>query len=225
MSITPHLVGDALIQIIPNPESVTGDPGLGPIAAQEIAIARGRAPANFRDATYRHKRYRVYSSRLQAAADTLIRTAKPLAQTQATLNRLVAILIGLTLGVGAAAALFGRIAADAVVDLPTAGRRSRRHTYQVPVHHSGIGTCNCQSIPGGSRSWPAGALGLDQCDAQQLPANMWPGEWFQGPDGGEGSGEHQVQVVGQDVADPAPVLVAVQQPVGRPGRAVHHTRR
>ena len=114
-STRPVSVGDVLVQIIPGPEDVTTDPGLGPVDHQDIAVAQGQRPGYFRDVFYGRTRYRVYTSQLPAATDTLVRTAKPLATTQATLNRLLLILIGLTFAVGAVAALFGRLAAGTVL--------------------------------------------------------------------------------------------------------------
>jgi two-component system, OmpR family, sensor histidine kinase MprB len=114
-STRPVSVGGVLVQIIPNPQTLTSDPGLGTINEQDIEVAQGRLPGYFRDAFYGRTRYRVYTSQLPSATDTLVRAAKPLATTQATLNRLLLILIGLTVAVGALAALMGRLAAGTVL--------------------------------------------------------------------------------------------------------------
>jgi two-component system sensor histidine kinase MprB len=85
------------------------------LIALDASVARGQAPPYFRDVRYRGVAMRLYTTRLSSSSDALVRTARPLAEAQATITRVRWLLIGLTLGGALAAALLGRLAANTVL--------------------------------------------------------------------------------------------------------------
>jgi two-component system, OmpR family, sensor histidine kinase MprB len=106
-------------QIIPKlKETVLGgnaNPnGFVPLGKTDEEVAGGVAPAYFRDVVFHGTAMRLYTERL-GNTDGLVRTARPLTETSATLGRVRWLLLVLTLGGGAAAALLGRLAAAAVL--------------------------------------------------------------------------------------------------------------
>jgi two-component system sensor histidine kinase MprB len=89
--------------------------GFVPAIGLDASVANGTAPPYFRDVRYRGVPMRLYTMSLSSARDGLIRTARPLTDTTATITRVRWLLLGLTLGGALAAALLGRLAANAVL--------------------------------------------------------------------------------------------------------------
>jgi two-component system, OmpR family, sensor histidine kinase MprB len=89
--------------------------GFVPAIGVDASVANGTAPPYFRDVRYRGVPMRLYTMSLSSTRDGLIRTARPLTDTIATITRVRWLLLGLTLGGALVAALLGRLAANAVL--------------------------------------------------------------------------------------------------------------
>ena len=89
--------------------------GFVPAIGLDVVVARGLAPPYFRDVRYRGVAMRLYTTSLSSSSDGLVRTARPLTEANATIDRVRWLLLGLTLGGALAAALLGRLAANAVL--------------------------------------------------------------------------------------------------------------
>jgi two-component system, OmpR family, sensor histidine kinase MprB len=105
-------------QIIPSLGASTGGapsgfvPLVGPV---DRSVASGLSPPYFRDVRYLGVAMRLYTMRLPASSDGLVRTARALTEANATIARVRWLLLGLTLGGALTAALLGRLAANAVL--------------------------------------------------------------------------------------------------------------
>jgi two-component system, OmpR family, sensor histidine kinase MprB len=86
-----------------------------PLVDRDGAIAKGGYPPYFHDVHFRGVAMRLYTMRLSQLGDGLVRTARPLTETNATIARVRWLLLALTLGGALAAALLGRLAANAVL--------------------------------------------------------------------------------------------------------------
>lgn len=86
-----------------------------PLTPLDDDVAAGLAAPYFRETTYRGTALRLYTMRLSPTGDGLVRSARPLTEANATVGRVRWLLIALTLGGAAAAALLGRLAAAAVM--------------------------------------------------------------------------------------------------------------
>ena len=89
--------------------------GFVPVLGEDVLVAQGLAPPYFRDVEYHGVAMRLYTMALSPARDGLVRTARPLAETNATTARVRWLLIALTLGGALVAGLFGLLAANAVL--------------------------------------------------------------------------------------------------------------
>jgi two-component system, OmpR family, sensor histidine kinase MprB len=98
-----------------------GSTTLAPTAAgktildHDDSVARGSSPPYFRDVRFAGATMRLYTMRLPSSSDGLVRTVRPLAETNATIARVRWLLLGLTLGGTLATGLLGRLAANAVL--------------------------------------------------------------------------------------------------------------
>ena len=86
-----------------------------PLGKGDGLVAAGAAGPYFRDVSYHGTALRLYTLRLGSSGDGLVRTARPLAEANATLSNVRWLLIGLTLGGALLAALLGWLAAAAVL--------------------------------------------------------------------------------------------------------------
>jgi two-component system sensor histidine kinase MprB len=102
------------VEVVPGTTLLEPD-GFVPLTAQDGAVAAGLSPPYFHDVGYGGVALRVYTMRLASTGDGLVRASRPLTETNATLARVRWLLIGLTLGGALAAALLGRLAANAVL--------------------------------------------------------------------------------------------------------------
>ncbi len=122
--------GDSYFQVIPNLSSATNGglsaaPGKSPVGQSldrfvpaiplDASVAKGVAPPYFRDVRYRGVAMRLYTMSLSSTRDGLIRTARPLTATNATIADVRWLLLALTLGGALTAGLLGRLAANAVL--------------------------------------------------------------------------------------------------------------
>ena len=89
--------------------------GFVPPIGLDASVATGVAPPYFRDVSYQGVAMRLYTMALSSERDGLIRTARPLTATNATIADVRWLLLALTLGGALAAALLGRLAANAVL--------------------------------------------------------------------------------------------------------------
>ena len=89
--------------------------GFVSLVGLDNSVARGLAPAYFRDVRYRGAAVRLYTTHLPSSSDGLVRTARPLTEANATIARVRWLLLALTLGGALAAGLLGRLAANAVL--------------------------------------------------------------------------------------------------------------
>jgi two-component system, OmpR family, sensor histidine kinase MprB len=108
---------DGLFQVITALGSRTNrdQPGFVPLIGRDESVARGVSPPYFRDVRFGGEAMRLYTMRLPSSRDGLVRTVRTLTETNATLDRVRWLLIGLTLAGALAAALLGRLAANAVL--------------------------------------------------------------------------------------------------------------
>jgi two-component system sensor histidine kinase MprB len=86
-----------------------------PLVGHDESVATGLSPPYFRDVRFAGAAMRLYTMRLPSSSDGLVRTVRPLTETNATLARVRWLLFGLTLGGALAAGLLGRLAANAVL--------------------------------------------------------------------------------------------------------------
>jgi len=89
--------------------------GFVPLVGQDAQVARGLLPPYFRDVRYRGVAMALYTMHLSSSSDGLVRTARPLTEANATIARVRWLLLALTLGGALAAALLGRLSANAVL--------------------------------------------------------------------------------------------------------------
>jgi len=111
--------GSGYLQYIPNigtllKQGIRQPNGFVPLEKADVAVAGGYAPAYFSDVKIHGVPMRLYTMRSQNGLG-LIRTARPLSDVNATLTHVRWLLIGLTLAGALVAALFGRLAAAAVL--------------------------------------------------------------------------------------------------------------
>jgi two-component system sensor histidine kinase MprB len=104
-------------QVAPSLSAVTngGLSGDVPLVGQDKSVASGFSPAYFRDIRYRGVPMRLYTMRLPSSDNGIVRTARTLTETNATISRVRWLLLFLTLGGALAAGLLGRLAANAVL--------------------------------------------------------------------------------------------------------------
>ncbi len=89
--------------------------GFVPAIGLDASVATGVAPPYFRDVSYQGVPMRLYTMPLSSERDGLIRTARPLTATNATITRVRWLLLALTFGGALAAGLLGRLAANTVL--------------------------------------------------------------------------------------------------------------
>jgi two-component system, OmpR family, sensor histidine kinase MprB len=123
---------NGIFQIVPNIGvvaneglSATGDPvppnsaatatPSGSLLEHDQAVASGNARPYFRDILFAGRSYRLFTMQLSSSRHGLVRTFRPLTETNATIGRVRRLLIGLTLGGALAAALLGWLTANAVL--------------------------------------------------------------------------------------------------------------
>jgi two-component system, OmpR family, sensor histidine kinase MprB len=106
-----------LFQIIPSLGGVKkgGEPTFVPLAGRDKAVATGLSPPYFRDVHLHGATMRLYTMRLPSSSDGLVRAAQSLTDANGTIAHVRWLLIALTLGGALAAALLGRLAANAVL--------------------------------------------------------------------------------------------------------------
>jgi two-component system sensor histidine kinase MprB len=104
-------------QVIPSVGAVTngGLSGFVPLVGRDESVASGLSPPYFRDVRFAGAAMRLYTMRLPSSSGGLVRTARPLAEANATIARVRWLLFALTLGGALAAGLLGRLAANAVL--------------------------------------------------------------------------------------------------------------
>jgi two-component system, OmpR family, sensor histidine kinase MprB len=106
---------------VPTPTTAPSPTTLAPTAvsqqilADDESVARGLSPPYFRNLRFGGAAMRLYTMRLPSTSDGLVRTLRPLTETNSTLTDVRWLLIALTLGGALAAALLGRLAANAVL--------------------------------------------------------------------------------------------------------------
>ncbi len=85
------------------------------LLGHDESVARGLSPPYFRDLRFNGAQARLYTMRLPSSSDGLVRTIRPLTEANATIANVRWLLLGLTLGGALAAAVLGRLAANAVL--------------------------------------------------------------------------------------------------------------
>jgi two-component system sensor histidine kinase MprB len=85
------------------------------ILDRDHLVASGLSRPYFRDVRFAGEAMRLYTMRLPSSSDGLVRTVRPLTEANATIARVRWLLVGLTLGGALAAALLGRLTANAVL--------------------------------------------------------------------------------------------------------------
>jgi two-component system sensor histidine kinase MprB len=110
--VIPKVRTSAATRIAPGSTKLARTPRL---VSQDDSVARGQSPPYFRNIRFAGAAMRLYTMRLTSAPDGLVRTARALTEANATITRVRWLPLGLTLGGALAAALLGRLAADAVL--------------------------------------------------------------------------------------------------------------
>jgi two-component system sensor histidine kinase MprB len=110
--VIPKVRTSAATRIAPGSTKLARTPRL---VSQDDSVARGQSPPYFRNIRFAGAAMRLYTMRLPSAPDGLVRTARALTEANATITRVRWLLLGLTLGGALAAALLGRLAANAVL--------------------------------------------------------------------------------------------------------------
>jgi two-component system sensor histidine kinase MprB len=108
-------VGPTTLQFLFEPVSAGPARAFTAVTERDVAVARRRGPAYFQNVTYKGIGYRVYTAALPEAGNSLVRIARPLSDTSATLRRLLVLLITLTIGGALLAAAVARLAAGRVL--------------------------------------------------------------------------------------------------------------
>ncbi len=107
---------DGLFQVIPSVAGRTNaGPWLPPLVTRDTSVARGLSAPYFRDVRLGGGAMHLYTMRLPSSGDGLVRTVRPVTEANATLANVRLLLVLLTLGGALAAALLGRLAANAVL--------------------------------------------------------------------------------------------------------------
>jgi two-component system sensor histidine kinase MprB len=105
-----------LFQVIPSVAVASArQPGFVRLVGRDTSVASALSPPYFRDVRFAGVAMRLYTMRLPSSSDGLVRTIRPLTEANATIARVRWLLLGLTLGGALAAALLGRLAANAVL--------------------------------------------------------------------------------------------------------------
>jgi two-component system sensor histidine kinase MprB len=117
---TAHLLfgkdASGLFQVTPSVAVASArQPGFVGLVGRDTSVASGLSPPYFRDVRFAGVAMRLYTMRLPSSSDGLVRTIRPLTEANATIARVRWLLLGLTLGGALAAALLGRLAANAVL--------------------------------------------------------------------------------------------------------------
>lgn len=107
-------VGGTLMQFLPAPV-LTGKAELAAVSDRDIAVADGTEGPYFTDVSYRGQDYRVYTCLYNGRNGTVVRVARPLADTVAALHHLQLLLSGLIVGGALAAGLGARLLAGRVL--------------------------------------------------------------------------------------------------------------
>jgi two-component system sensor histidine kinase MprB len=107
-------VGGTLIQFLPAPVQ-PAKAQLAAVSDRDIAVAHGTSPAYFNDVDYQGQTYRVYTSLYDGHNGIVVRVARPLSDTLASLRRLQLLLGALVVGGALAAAFTARLLAGRVL--------------------------------------------------------------------------------------------------------------
>jgi len=101
--------------------------GFVPLIDLDMTVARGLAPPYFRDARYHGVSLRLYTMSLSSSGDGVVRAARPLTESNATIARIRWLLLVLTFGGALVAAALGRLAANPVLRPVRALAEAVRH--------------------------------------------------------------------------------------------------
>jgi two-component system, OmpR family, sensor histidine kinase MprB len=113
--VTPIDEGSTLLQFVFAPVTPGPSADFVPVTERDARVAYGAGIPYFRYAEYDGVRYRIYTAPLPGSPGNLVRTAVPASVVGATLDRLTALLIGITAGGGLLAAFAARLAAGRVL--------------------------------------------------------------------------------------------------------------
>ncbi|MFE9812264.1 sensor histidine kinase [Streptomyces sp. NPDC005227] len=111
----PLDVGSTKLQLLLPPVSAGPSPDFVAITDKDLQVAAGTLPPYFHDAEYGGITYRIYTAPFPENQGTLVRAAIPTSAVGAPLNRLMVVLVLITLGGSLAAALVARLAAGRVL--------------------------------------------------------------------------------------------------------------
>ena len=103
------------VEVIPSFGAGTSGGPFPPLDEHDRSVASGLSPPYFRYVRFAGRENRLYTTRLPSSSGGLVRTARPLTEANATIARVRWLLLSLTLGGALAAALLGRLAANAVL--------------------------------------------------------------------------------------------------------------
>jgi two-component system sensor histidine kinase MprB len=104
-------------QVIQNVRTVSrgGPPGFVPLVDVDRTVASGHAPPYFTDVRFAGTAMRLYTMRLGSSSNGVVRTARALTESNATIARVRWLLLALTLGGAFVAGLLGWLAANTVL--------------------------------------------------------------------------------------------------------------
>jgi two-component system, OmpR family, sensor histidine kinase MprB len=99
----------------PNSTTLASNAAQQQTLGEDKAVAAGVSRPYFRNVRFAGAEMRLYTMGLPSSKSGLVRTMRPLTEANATINRVRWLLLGLTLAGALAAALLGRLAANAVL--------------------------------------------------------------------------------------------------------------
>ncbi|HEU5474280.1 MAG TPA: HAMP domain-containing sensor histidine kinase [Actinophytocola sp.] len=112
---SPVKLGNTLVQFLGRPVFPGSNKTFIDVTERDARVAAGTEPAYFQDTSHGGVEYRVYTALMPEGRGTLVRVARPLADQNAVLTGLAALLIIITVAGGALAALGARLAARRVL--------------------------------------------------------------------------------------------------------------
>jgi two-component system sensor histidine kinase MprB len=113
VTTAPITVGDTVIQFVGGGISPGTPTDLAPVTGEDVDVANGLSPAYFQAVKYAGQDYEMYTAPF--GSGVLVRAAKPVSATAASLNRLRDLLAALVLGGALVAAAAARLLAGRVL--------------------------------------------------------------------------------------------------------------
>ena len=112
---TPVTVGSTTLQFITQLKAPSAGSAFVPISARDLQVASGQTGPYFADVTVAGNYWRVYTARMPADPNVLVRAAVPASTLDSTLTELLTLLVAITLGGALLCGLAARLLAGRVL--------------------------------------------------------------------------------------------------------------